>query len=164
VFGASAVAAGNGGGVDAGQQGDGEGSEGGEDAMSTPVAGPLAVTPLYSAGADTIVWWDGVSWNAVGALAEVPVDVTAGEALPLGASGAVNIRNGSGAAMTITLPPSPGDGQTLRFKDAAGNAGTYSITLQGASGATIDGNPHYMLMSDYVSLEVFWMGAQWGTR
>ena len=66
--------------------------------------------------------------------------------------------------MTITLPPGPGVGQTLKFKDAQGNAGTYPITLQGAAGATIDGNPHYLLMSDYMSLEVFWMGDQWGTR
>jgi hypothetical protein len=66
--------------------------------------------------------------------------------------------------MTITLPPSPGAGQALRFKDAAGNAGTHLITLQGDSGATIDGNPSYVLRSDYASLEVFWMGDQWGTR
>jgi hypothetical protein len=120
---------------------------------------------LYVAPGDVVAWWDGGSWNAVGLPAAAPpVDVVGTYPLPAGAAGAVNIRNGSGAAMTITLPPSPGAGQTLKFKDAAGNAGTYPITVLGASGATIDGNLNYVLRSDYASLEVFWMGAQWGTR
>lgn len=90
-----------------------------------------------------------------------PLDLTGSITLPPGAAGDVNIRNGTGAAITITLPAGPVPGQTLKFKDALGNAGTYPITIGGAS---IDGNPSYVLMSNYMSLELFWMGAQWGTR
>ena len=37
------------------------------DERSTPVAGPLGVTPLYRSSADTAVWWDGTSWNQTAA-------------------------------------------------------------------------------------------------
>ena len=30
---------------------------------STPVAGALSVTPLYTAPGDEVVWWDGASWQ-----------------------------------------------------------------------------------------------------
>lgn len=90
-------------------------------------------------------------------------DVTGSVALPAGANGDIFIRNGTAAPITVTLPPSPVTGQFLRFKDCLGNAGTYPVTI---TGAAIDGNPSYVLRSDYMSLELFWMGsgAQWGTR
>jgi hypothetical protein len=31
--------------------------------QSTPVVGPLSVTPLYTSTGDNIVWWDGVQWQ-----------------------------------------------------------------------------------------------------
>ena len=84
--------------------------------------------------------------------------------IPPGVAGDINIRNGTAAPITITLPTGPVSGQALKFKDAQGNAGTYAITLQGAAGATIDGNVTYRLVSDYMAIELYWMGTQWGTR
>jgi hypothetical protein len=30
---------------------------------STPITGPLSVTPLYTSTGNDVAWWDGVSWN-----------------------------------------------------------------------------------------------------
>jgi hypothetical protein len=111
------------------------------------------------------------------------ITVTGPTTIPAGAIGTVFIRNATAAPITVTLPPGPSTGQTLLFKDAAGNAGTYPITIGGSmivamasdgavltdedgnvdlrSTPTIDGNPSYILRSDYASLTVFWMGDQW---
>jgi hypothetical protein len=101
------------------------------------------------------------AWTVVAAPG--PIDVVGSIALPAGAAGDVSIRNAAAASITITLPLNPALDQTLRFKDVLGNAGTYPVTLQAASGA-IDGNSNYQLMSDYMSVELYWMGTQWGTR
>jgi hypothetical protein len=114
------------------------------------------------------------------------VTLTGSGVLDPGSAGTILVRNTTAAPITITLPAGPSLGQTLLFKDAAGNAGTYPITIGGSMAvqlgedgsvvtnddgsvsiqatATIDGNPNYVLMSNYMSLEVFWMGDQWGTR
>jgi hypothetical protein len=83
--------------------------------------------------------------------------------LPAGSAGDVSIANVVAGPITITLPRSPVLGQTLKFKDTVGNAGTYSITLVPAAG-TIDGFPSYQLVSNFMSAELYWMGTQWGTR
>lgn len=136
--------------------------------MSTPIAGPLSVTPLYSAGGDTIVWWDDAvtAWNSVGVVAAPApiVTVTAATALPGGTYGDVLVRNGTSAGLTVTLPLAPVTGQAVRVKDAQGNAGTYPITIAGAAAATIDGNVSYVLRLDYASVGIVWLGDQWGTR
>ena len=30
---------------------------------STPIVGPLSVTPLYTSTGDNVVWWDGTNWQ-----------------------------------------------------------------------------------------------------
>jgi hypothetical protein len=112
--------------------------------------------------------------------------VTGSTTLAPNTIGTVLIRNGTSGPITITLPSGPTLGQTILFKDATGNAGTYHITIGGSmvvamgedgavviddrgnvvtrSTPTIDGNPSYVLGSNYMSLDVFWMGDQWGTR
>lgn len=93
-----------------------------------------------------------------------PIPVSGSGPLPPGSFGDVNIRNTSGGPITITLPLMPALGQTLRFKDCAGNAGTYNITITAPPGTAIDGYPTYVLTSNYMSLEVYWTGDMWGTR
>jgi hypothetical protein len=122
----------------------------------------------------------------VGGMAPEFLTMTGSGALPAGAVGTVIVRNATGAAITITLPTGPVVGQSLLIKDALGNAGTYPITIGGSmavvmadngevavddrgnvvtrSTPTINGNPSYTLVSDYASVEVLWMGDQWGTR
>jgi hypothetical protein len=120
---------------------------------------PLQIRPdIYGvpmAGAWTIV--------APASSPSAPITVNATTALPVGSAGDVSINNLAAAPITITLPAGPTLGQTLKFKDTAGNAGTYTITLVSASG-TIDGNPSYQLMSNFMSAELYWMGTQWGSR
>jgi hypothetical protein len=120
---------------------------------------PLQIRPdIYGvpmAGAWTIV--------APASSPSVPISVTSSTVLPFGAAGDVSIANGTAAPVTVTLPPTPTMGQALKFKDTAGNAGTYPVTIVSAAG-TIDGNPNYLLMSNYMSVELYWMGTQWGTR
>lgn len=154
------------------------------DAVSVPVAGPLSVTPLYRYGADLLAWWGSGTWHSVVPGGSAPVVVvTVPASLPAGFAGDVLVRNGTGGALTVNLPPTPVAGQQVWIKDAAGNAGTYGITLQAvfiltdAAGdiltdshgnvltvsSAIDGNPSYRLMSDYASVELCWLGDQWGT-
>lgn len=90
--------------------------------------------------------------------------VSASFALPFGATGTVNINNQAGAPITITLPPNPVLDQSLKFKDVGGNASTYTITIVSPDSSTIDLNPNYNLVSDYMAIELYWMGTQWGTR
>jgi hypothetical protein len=74
----------------------------------------------------------------------------------------VNINNGTGALITITLPASAAD-QTYRLKDIAGNASTYPIRIVPTAG-TIDGGADYYMFSDYQAAELYWTGAMWGVR
>jgi hypothetical protein len=123
-------------------------------------AGPLTIRPeIYGAPAT------GNAWTVIAPASSpsAPITVGSGGALPAGSAGDVSINNVAGVPITITLPPSPTLGQTLKFKDTAGNAGTHPITLVSAAG-TIDGNANYLMMSNYMSVEVYWMGTQWGSR
>jgi hypothetical protein len=46
---------------------------------STPVIGPLSVTPLYTSTGDNIVWWDGANWQElVAGVVTPPVPPTRG--------------------------------------------------------------------------------------
>lgn len=95
-----------------------------------------------------------------------PIIVIGSEYLPEGAVGSININNGSAGPITIWMPPNPVLDQTLRFKDVAGNAGTWPITIGALPGTTIDGMASYTLLSDFMSLELYWTGvnSNWGTR
>lgn len=57
----------------------------------------------------------------------------------------VYVNNTSGAAMNLTLPPSPADKQLLLIKDIAGNAAAHNITLIG----TIDGQTNPVIGVNY---------------
>jgi hypothetical protein len=121
---------------------------------------PLQIRPdIYGvpmAGAWTIV--------APASSPAAPISVTSSTVLPFGAAGDVSIANGTAAPITVTLPPTPTMGQALMLKDTAGNAGTYPITIVPAAAGTIDGNLSYQLMSNYMAVELYWMGTQWGSR
>jgi hypothetical protein len=93
-----------------------------------------------------------------------PISVTGSVTLPAAVEASVNINNTSAAPITVTLPASPTLDQVYKLKDVAGNAGTFVITVVGSGGSTIDGNPNYQLVSNYMSLELYWTGALWGTR
>src|SRR5215475_3354196 len=61
--------------------------------------------------------------------------------------------------VNLTLPNGNVVDQRVTIKDSSGQAGTNHITVS----AVIDGNPSYVLMSDYASLSLTWMGSTWGT-
>lgn len=87
--------------------------------------------------------------------------VAATTALAAGTTGSVNISNGAGAPITITLPPLPILDQTLNLKDVLGNAETFNITIQGAAGATIDGATTFTFSQNFQASAFKWTGAQW---
>jgi hypothetical protein len=121
-------------------------------------AGPLTIVPdLYGVAAN--------AWTVVAPASSpaAPITVSGNVFLPVGSAGDVSINNVAAAPITIVLPPSPVMGQSLKFKDAAGNAGTYPVTIVPPS-STIDGNASYQLMSNFMSVELYWMGTQWGSR
>lgn len=121
-----------------------------------------------------VVWiWDGAKWTSGprvggGGSAVEPslpafLTITGTTALPPGFQGVVLVANATAAPMTVSLPLIPTQGQAIEIKDTLGNAGTYPITVA-PTPAQIDGNPNYTLASDFASVEVYWMGSQWGTR
>lgn len=62
---------------------------------------------------------------------------------------------------TITLPsPSSVLGREFTIKDAAGNASTSNITLDG-NGGTIDGSATQTITASYTSVSVFTDGLNW---
>jgi hypothetical protein len=89
--------------------------------------------------------------------------VTGSTTLPAAMTASVNVNNTSGGPITITLPAAAATDQTYKIKDVAGNAGTRTITIVPTTG-TIDSWPNYQIMSDYMSVEVYWAGGMWGTR
>jgi hypothetical protein len=103
------------------------------------------------------------AWTIVSPAQLSGVDVTGSGPLPPGAAGDINIRNSTGAPITITLPTNPAAGQTLRLKDLLGNASTFPITVL-ASGSVIDGNPSFVMFQDYQAAELYWAGTGWGVR
>lgn len=79
--------------------------------------------------------------------------------LPAGAAGYIYVNNNTLAPISITLPPTPGVGQTLTIKDIAGNASTYPITIIG--GADIEGEPTLTMGYNYNWVEITFTGAEW---
>ena len=90
--------------------------------------------------------------------------VNATAALPTGTEGSVYVDNTSGAAITVTLPPSPIQGQALDVIDTAGNAATHNITIQGAAGALISGMASVVITNNYQAYSLEWSGTEWSMK
>lgn len=88
--------------------------------------------------------------------------VAASVNLATGTTGIVNIQNGTGSAITVQLPSNPVLGQQLDFKDVNGNAFAHHVTVQGASGALIDGSANFVFNENYQAISFRWAGSQWG--
>jgi len=65
--------------------------------------------------------------------------------------------------ITLTLGAGAYIDQRVTIKDAAGNAGTYPITIAGPPGTLIDGNATLGIVFDYGSIDLMWLGSAWGT-
>ena len=106
-----------------------------------------------------------VNENMISSLDPTPTQsvtvITATTAMAVNTNGLVFVRNGTAAAITVTLPPSPVLGQTLNTTDDLGNAGTYTITFQGAAGALIGGDATFRFTADNQAAEFVWGGTQW---
>lgn len=63
---------------------------------------------------------------------------------------------------TITLPdPTTNIGQIIYVVDSNGNAATHNIRVESAGGATIVGNSHFLLTSNYETITFFSDGSQY---
>jgi hypothetical protein len=87
--------------------------------------------------------------------------VTASTPLLLGTTGTVFVDNATGGEITITLPPSPAFGQTVKGVDAAGNAWQHTIHWVAAAGALITGAASYDFRVAFQSAEFQWDGVEW---
>ena len=69
----------------------------------------------------------------------------------------------TGAAKTINLPAlaSVGIGRRLIIKDEGGDAGTYSITVDGSGAENIDGSGTFVINSNYGSITIISNGTSW---
>lgn len=73
----------------------------------------------------------------------------------------VVVKKDSGAATTVTLPPSPLTGQAVVVKDGKGDAATNPITVAGAAG-NIDGAASHVIRDNYGFAVFVYNGTEWG--
>lgn len=66
------------------------------------------------------------------------------------------------SASTIYLPASPIDGMELVFKDVAGNATTFNVTING-NGKNIDGSSTFPLNTNFESISLIYCNNSWST-
>lgn len=64
------------------------------------------------------------------------------------------------AAFTITLPPSPGTGETYVVKDSGGSAVINNLTISG-NGNNIDGASTFAISTNYSGISVIFNGTSW---
>jgi hypothetical protein len=70
------------------------------------------------------------------------------------------IKQGTPAAMVLTLIASPATGRTYTIKDCAGVAAADNITVTPAAG-NIDGGASYVMATNHQAINVVYDGAQW---
>lgn len=63
--------------------------------------------------------------------------------------------------ITVSLPPSPRNGQLHFIKDVSGTSATSPIDITPASGITIDGDSIKTLSSNFSSIAIFWSSGEW---
>jgi hypothetical protein len=106
-----------------------------------------------------------VNENMISSLDPTPSETTTvvggTVALSAGTTGTVFVDNAAGAAITITLPPTPILNQTVDGVDSAGNAATYTIHWVGDSGSLITGVATYDFTLDFQSASFRWSGTEW---
>jgi len=107
--------------------------------------------------------FDGTKWMATttgeaGSVLGATIVVTAGQVLPAGFDGTVLVE--AAAPLIVTLPSAPTVGQAVTIKDAAGNAGTYPITVSGG-GALIEGMPTLVINFNYGWAALLFSGGGW---
>lgn len=125
-------------------------------AIAAPPDGGLADAPFDGAiyGRRSGVW------------AAVPPPGTPAPSIWVTAGGPTTVPAGTGrafvaagAAVTLTLPP--GD---LLVMDRGPQAGTYTITVAPPAGATINGNPGFVITEDWGSATFIYDGVNYGVR
>lgn len=110
--------------------------------MSTPAAGTSGMSYLVRDSATGIIKTMAGSGGGSPQNVYVAKVVITGSTT-LNSSNFVVFANHS-AAITITLPASPVDGQVYKIKDVSGNAGTNTITVSG-NGNNVDGSPSVLI-------------------
>lgn len=119
------------------------------------------VDQVYSAAGKN--WaWDGEKWNVavIGQTGDDVLLVNTTVFLPAGFSGMARVENTTGAAIVVTMPPTPYPGQSVLIKDTVGNASTYLITVSGG-GASIEGQSTMTIVYNYGWLDLIYTGFQW---
>lgn len=120
-------------------------------------AGPYGVLYLNAPRQDQIV----VSGDGVGGTIVSGITIHDTTLLSANFWGDVWVDNTTAGAIIVTLPPDPASGQRVLVKDATGNAGTYTITVEGDGGDLIEGVASMDLTIDYSWLDLVFTGVQW---
>jgi len=90
-----------------------------------------------------------------------PLVIGGTTALPLGFNGRVYVENASGGPITVTLPPSPTQGQLLSIVDINGNADANPITFKGNVSDLIYGANTFVTDLPYDDIRFEWTGSHW---
>lgn len=96
-----------------------------------------------------------------GAITEsaVTVHTAAGDVTLINEAGLV-VNKTSGEVTAVTLPGTPAKHRRIWIKDGAGDAATYNITIEPASG-TIDGAASYTISENYGAVVLVYNGTEW---
>jgi len=121
----------------------------------------LSTPPNSGSATDAVLVWDSNDYT----IKQIPATslgednndysmtvVAASTGLTTGSTYAILV-NSPTAAVTLTLPATPFDGQAFRIKDAAGQALTYNITISGNDNL-IDNASTATINTDFGALEL----------
>jgi hypothetical protein len=123
-------------------------------AVISPADGGIQDAPL-----------DGQTYGRQGGVwVPIPPPGTPPPAVSIGAGGTTNVSPGIGRAfvnaaapVTLVLPPND-----LLVMDRGGSAGLYPITCNAPAGATINGNPSFVLVNNWASVRFIYDGTNFG--
>ena len=120
---------------------------------------PLMQGDRYCIVSDALNGWHEVyRTNATGTLVQAVRVITSGDVTMTATDCIIIVNKTTGAATAVTLPTTPGIGQSIVIKDGKGDAEVNNITI---SGAMIDAASSFVIYENHAAVSLIWNGSGW---